>query len=43
MVILGHLGWLSSDTVPLTKEIKTKNVFFRNEVQYRDDVLQKGR
>ena len=27
----------------LTKEITPKNIFYRNEVQYRDDVLQKGR
>ena len=27
----------------LTKEITPKNVFYRNEIQYRDDVLQKGR
>ena len=25
----------------LTKEIKPKNIFYRNEVQYRDDVLTK--
>ena len=27
----------------LTKEITPKNIFYRNEIQYRDDVLQKGR
>ena len=25
----------------LTKEIKPKNIFYQNEVQYRDDVLTK--
>ena len=25
----------------LTKEIKPKNIFYRNEVQYRDDVPTK--
>ena len=25
----------------LTKEIKSKNIFYRNEVQYRDDVPTK--
>ena len=27
----------------LTKEITPKNIFYRNEIQYRDDVLQKER
>ena len=25
----------------LTKEIKLKNIFYRNEVQYRDDAYKK--
>ena len=26
----------------LTKELKPKNIFYQNEVQYRDDVPTKG-
>ena len=31
------VAWVTS----LTKEIKLKNIFYRNEVQYRDDVSTK--
>ena len=32
---------LYRDTVPLTKEITPINIFYRNEIQYRDDVPTK--